>query len=153
LDVETYGEDALSPWAGDISLLSLAVKDHEPWILDLRAIGYDLGELKGAIESAKVIAQNAKFDLLWLRVKCGLHVPKVFCTLTAARLLTAGTDQGMSRRQAPGPPVCLGPWPAFPTLSETSPRAVWSGSASRTPRPPVGGFTITARCLSVARTT
>jgi ribonuclease D len=62
--------------------------------LDLRAIGYDLGELKTALEGVEIIAHNAKFDLLWLRVKCGLRATKVFCTLVAARLLVAGTKPG-----------------------------------------------------------
>jgi DNA polymerase I-like protein with 3'-5' exonuclease and polymerase domains len=97
LDLETYGPrkgDGLDPWAGDIRLLSLCVEGQEPWILDLRAIGYDLGELKTALESVEIIAHNAKFDLLWLRVKCGLRATRVFCTLVAARLLSAGTKPG-----------------------------------------------------------
>ena len=63
-------------------------------MLDLMAVGYDLGPLAAILEVATVIAHNAKFDLLWLRVKCGLRLPKVFCTLTAARLLAAGTKPG-----------------------------------------------------------
>jgi DNA polymerase-1 len=97
LDLETYGArkgDGLDPWAGDVRLLSLCVGGQEPWILDLRAIGYDLGELKTALESVEIIAHNAKFDLLWLRVKCGLRATRVFCTLVAARLLSAGTKPG-----------------------------------------------------------
>jgi hypothetical protein len=97
LDLETYGPhkgDGLDPWAGDIRLLSLCLEGQDPWILDLRAIGYDLGELKTALEGVEIIAHNAKFDLLWLRVKCGLRATKVFCTLVAARLLVAGTKPG-----------------------------------------------------------
>ncbi len=97
LDLETYGprkSDGLDPWAGDIRLLSLCVCGEAPWLLDLRAIGYDLGELKPALEAVEIIAHNAKFDLLWLRVKCGLRASKVFCTLVAARLLSAGTKPG-----------------------------------------------------------
>ena len=97
LDLETYGPhkgDGLDPWAGDIRLLSLCVEGQDPWILDLRAIGYDLGEMKTALESVEIIAHNAKFDLLWLRVKCGLPATRVFCTLVAARLLVAGTKPG-----------------------------------------------------------
>ena len=97
LDLETYGPrkgHGLDPWAGDIRLLSLCVPDQEPWILDLRAIGHDLGELKTALEAVEIIAHNAKFDLLWLRVKCGLRATRVFCTLVAARLLSAGTKPG-----------------------------------------------------------
>ena len=97
LDLETYGPrkgDGLDPWAGDIRLLSLCVEGQDPWILDLRAIGYELGELKTALEAVEIIAHNAKFDLLWLRVKCGLRATRVFCTLVAARLLVAGTKPG-----------------------------------------------------------
>ena len=56
LDLETYGprkSDGLDPWAGDIRLLSLCVPDQEPWILDLRAIGYDSCELKSALEAVE----------------------------------------------------------------------------------------------------
>ena len=97
IDLETYGQrkrDGLDPWKGDIRLLSLVVLGQEPWIVDLRAVGYDLGELKCALEAVEITAHNAKFDLLWLRVKCGLRATKVCCTLTAARLLAAGTKPG-----------------------------------------------------------
>ena len=89
LDIETYG-DGLNPWRGDIRLLSLAIPDHPAWLLDLRAIGYDLGELGQCLQQRQVIAHNAKFDLLWLRHKCGLRLDNVFCTLTASRLLSNG---------------------------------------------------------------
>ena len=97
LDLETYGSgknDALDPWKGDIRLLSLALHAKPAWLIDLRAVGYDLGELKDALESCEIIAHNARFDLLWLWVKCGLRARKVFCTLTASRVLTAGTKPG-----------------------------------------------------------
>ena len=48
LDIETYGPrkgDGLNPWQGDIRLLSLCRQGRAPWIIDLRATGYDLGEL------------------------------------------------------------------------------------------------------------
>jgi len=90
LDIETYGQNALNPWRGDIRLLSLAVPDHPAWLLDLRAIGYDLGELGECLQQHQVIAHNAKFDLLWLRHKCDLRFNNVFCTLTASRLLSNG---------------------------------------------------------------
>ncbi len=97
LDIETCGQrkgDGLDPWRGDIRLLTLARHGGTPHVIDLRATGYDLGPLKPLLESAEVIAHNAKFDLLWLRVRCGLDVRRVFCTLTAARLLAAGTKPG-----------------------------------------------------------
>ena len=97
LDIETFGPrkgDGLNPWRGEIRLLTLRVLGRDPWIIDLQASGYDLGELGRAIESVEVIAHNAKFDLLWLAVKCGVRPRRVFCTLTAARLLSAGTKPG-----------------------------------------------------------
>ena len=97
LDIETYGErkgDGLDPWKGDIRLLTLSRHGGTIWTIDLRATGYDLGPLKPILEETGIIAHNAKFDLLWLRVKCGLVAKRVHCTLTAARLLVAGTKPG-----------------------------------------------------------
>jgi DNA polymerase-1 len=97
LDIETYGQrkgDGLDPWKGDIRLLTLRRQGGTIWTIDLRAIGYELGPLKDILEDAAIIAHNAKFDLLWLRVKCGLFAKRVLCTLTAARLLVAGTKPG-----------------------------------------------------------
>ncbi len=97
LDVETYGprkSDALDPWRGDIRLLQLAGDRTSVFLLDLQAIGYDLGPLATLLSSKPVIGHNIKFDALWLLVKCGIRLPRVFCTLTAARLLSAGTKPG-----------------------------------------------------------
>ena len=93
LDIETYGDDALNPYRGEIRLLTLGLPGRNPWILDLKVLGYGLGPLKPALESALIIGHNLKFDLLWLRVKCDLRIQRVFCTMTAARLLHAGTKQ------------------------------------------------------------
>lgn len=97
LDIETYGErkgDGLNPWRGEIRLLTLQRHGGTIHTIDLRSTGYDLGPLKQLIESSSVIAHNAKFDLLWLRVKCGVDARNIRCTLTAARLLAAGTKPG-----------------------------------------------------------
>ena len=97
LDIETYGNrkgDGLDPWKGDIRLLTLSRHGGTIWTIDLRAIGYELGPIKPILEEAGIIAHNAKFDLLWLRVKCGLFASRVHCTLTAARILAAGTKPG-----------------------------------------------------------
>ena len=97
LDVETFGSrknDGLNPWRGDIRLLSLKVEGSAPWLIDLQSTGYDLGVLSTALASVLVIAHNAKFDALWFAVKCGVRIRRVFCTLTAARLLSAGTRPG-----------------------------------------------------------
>jgi DNA polymerase-1 len=97
LDIETYGPrkgDGLDPWKGDIRLLTVSKHGGTIWTIDLRATGYDLGPLKTVLEQTTVIAHNAKFDLLWLRLKCGLNARSVHCTLSAARLLVAGTKPG-----------------------------------------------------------
>jgi DNA polymerase-1 len=96
LDIETYGRrkgHALDPFQGDIRLLTLAIPGREPWLLDLRALGYDLGPLKLALQGLEVIGHNLRFDALWLAVKCGLRLANVFCTLTASKLLTNGSNQ------------------------------------------------------------
>ncbi|MBN8459393.1 MAG: bifunctional DNA primase/polymerase [Verrucomicrobia bacterium] len=97
LDIETYGQakgDGLDPWKGDIRLLTVSKHGGTVWTIDLRATGYELGPLKRVLDDAHVIIHNARFDLLWLRVKCGLNARKALCTLTAARLLAAGTKPG-----------------------------------------------------------
>jgi len=97
LDIETFGprkSDGLNPWRGEIRLLSLKIEGRDPWLIDLQSTGYDLGPLSTALASVTVIVHNFKFDALWLAVKCGIKIRKAFCTLTAARLLSAGTRPG-----------------------------------------------------------
>lgn len=97
LDIETFGPrkgDGLNPWKGEIRLLQLAGSTTSIFILDLQAIGYELGPLAELIADKTVVGHNLKFDALWLRAKCGLRLPRIFCTLTAARLLAAGTKPG-----------------------------------------------------------
>ncbi len=97
LDLETYGPKkggALDPFRGDIRLLTVAGHRGPVWMLDLKTLGYELGPLKTVLEGAEIAAHNAKFDLLWLRVKCGVNPRKVVCTMTASRLLTAGLKRG-----------------------------------------------------------
>jgi len=94
LDIETYGaKGGLDPWQGDIRLLSLAIPGVSPWVLDLKAIGYDLGPLGAVLPAKPVLGHNIKFDALWLRVKCGLVLRNVLDTMTASRLLTNGTKE------------------------------------------------------------
>jgi DNA polymerase-1 len=96
-DIETWGPergDALNPFKGEIRLLTLSAGEHRPWLLDLKAIGYDLGPLKPVLEQSEIIGHNHKFDALWLKLKCGVSLNQVFCTMTASRLLAAGTKEG-----------------------------------------------------------
>ncbi|MEI6713512.1 MAG: DNA polymerase [Verrucomicrobiota bacterium] len=96
LDLETYndqtGKGELSPFVegGQIRLLALSLPNRTPWIIDLRAVGYDLEALKSLLETRLIIGHNLKFDALWLAVKCGVFLDSVFCTMSASRLLTAG---------------------------------------------------------------
>lgn len=94
LDIETYGPrpaGGLDPFRGEIRLIALAGRQGPVHLLDLQTIGYDaLAGLRPLLEEKTIIAHNAKFDLLWLRVKAGINSRKVICTLTASRLHTAG---------------------------------------------------------------
>ena len=89
------------------------------WTIDLRATGYELGPLTPILEQATLIVHNAKFDLLWLRVKCGLFATKAACTLTAARLLAAGTKPGNNLDQ------CLERYLGVPSAADHS-RSDWA---------------------------
>ena len=99
LDIETYrangGGGALNPYlpGSEIRLLTICLPGREPWVIDLKAVGYDLGPLGEVLQTGEVVGHNLKFDLLWLRAKCRLNIRKVFCTLTASRLLTAGMNE------------------------------------------------------------
>jgi len=93
LDLETYGSkkrDALKPFKGQIRLLVLRIPDRTPWIIDLKEVGYDLGELGKVLETTELVIHNALFDLRFLSVHCGVRPKKVACTMTASKLLKAG---------------------------------------------------------------
>ena len=93
LDIETSGSNALDPFLGKIRLLTLAVPGHPVWIIDLVGVGSDLGLLKEALEAAQIIGHNLAFDAFWLRVHYKIRLPNLFCTMTASRILTRGTDE------------------------------------------------------------
>ena len=97
LDVETFGfcpGDGLDPWKGEIRLLQLAGEETPIFLLDLQALGYDLGPVAELLSRKHIIAHNARFDARWLQVKCGIRPAGICCTLTAARILCAGTKPG-----------------------------------------------------------
>lgn len=94
LDTETYGPargDALNHRRGRIRLLQLAVADEAPWLIDLQAVGDDLGALGPVLGRVEVVIHNALFDLGFLREHLGITPDRVFCTMTASRLLAVGT--------------------------------------------------------------
>jgi DNA polymerase I len=102
LDIETYGTsedtkirkgETLDPWRGEIRLLSLQLPDLVPWLIDLRATGYGLGELGKVLEATEVIGHNIKFDALWLARKCNVHLVKMFDTSSASRILSNGDSK------------------------------------------------------------
>jgi DNA polymerase I len=102
LDIETYGTsedtkirkgETLDPWRGEIRLLSLQLPDLVPWLIDLRATGYGLGELGKVLEATEVIGHNIKFDALWLARKCNVHLVKMFDTSSAGRILSNGDSK------------------------------------------------------------
>jgi len=99
LDLETYGtsedtkirrDETLDPWRGEIRLLSLQLPDRVPWLIDLSATGYGLGELGKVLEAAEVIGHNMKSDALWLTRKCNVHLVKMVDTSSASRILSNG---------------------------------------------------------------
>ena len=102
LDLETYGtsedktirrDETLDPWRGEIRLLSLQLPDRVPWLIDLRATGYGLGELGKVLEATEVIGHNIKFDALWLARKCNVHLVKMVDTSSASRILSNGDSK------------------------------------------------------------
>src|SRR6266403_4739990 len=108
LDLETYGtsEDKKirkgetgDPWRGEIRLLSLQLPDRVPWLIDLRATGYGLGELGKVLEATEVIGHNIKFDALWLARKCNVHLVKMVDTSSASLILSNG-DSKLGNRLA-----------------------------------------------------
>jgi DNA polymerase-1 len=93
LDVETYGENALDPRRGEIRTLTLLRERGTPWIIDLKATGYDLGPVGSVMARTALCAHNALFDLGFLRAKCGF-VPNapVLCTMMMSRMINLGTN-------------------------------------------------------------
>ena len=108
MDLETYGTsedkkirkgETLDPWRGEIRLLSLQLPDLVPWLIDLRATGYGLGELGKVLQGTEVIGHNIKFDALWLARKCNVHLVKMVDTSSASRILSNG-DSKLGNRLA-----------------------------------------------------
>ncbi len=93
LDLETFGlrrGDGLDPWQGEIRLLQLRVGHDAPILIDVLRAGPPPEQWRNALQAVVVVGHNLRFDALWLRAKWQLRLPKVYCTLTASRLLHAG---------------------------------------------------------------
>ena len=93
LDLETYGDqpaEALDPFRGEIRLLTVMVPGGRPVILDLKALGYRAADWAGLFAGREVIGHNLHFDAAWLLEKLGVRLPQMFCTWSAAKLLSNG---------------------------------------------------------------
>jgi DNA polymerase-1 len=71
----------------------LRLPDRVPWLIDLNATGYGLGELGKVLEAAEIIGHNMKFDALWLARKCNVHLVKMIDTSSASGILSNGDSK------------------------------------------------------------
>ena len=92
LSIKTTGSSAHDPSHGQLRLLCQAVPGREPWLIDLKTVGRDLGVLSEVLQQKEVIGHDIKRQALWLRAHYGLRLPRLFCTMTASQLLTNGSD-------------------------------------------------------------
>jgi len=93
LDLETYGDrpaEALDPYRGEIRLLTVMAPSGPIVIFDLQALGYDAANWAKLFAGREVIGHNLHFDAAWLLQKLAVRLPRVFCTWSAAKLLSNG---------------------------------------------------------------
>jgi DNA polymerase I-like protein with 3'-5' exonuclease and polymerase domains len=100
-DIETYAEpkigrkgrritatgDALDPFKGEIRLATLVDSDGNISQFDLRETPTLPPEVLDVLGREELVIHNAAFELRFLATKLGLWPQRVFCTLTASRLL------------------------------------------------------------------
>ncbi|GAH38908.1 unnamed protein product, partial [marine sediment metagenome] len=102
LDLETT---QLSPWAGDqskIVLIGLGTK-HNQWVIPLNhsenRIKINQKKLfkllRNVLKGKRVIAQNGKFDSLWIKVKYGVNIDISDDTMIMSYLLDENTPNGL----------------------------------------------------------
>jgi len=84
----TTTRETLSPWKGEIRLVTVADEDGNIRSFDLRA-GPLPDEIRAAIKRSTLIVHHACFDLLFLKVRLGIVPAGIFCTMTASRLLSS----------------------------------------------------------------
>jgi hypothetical protein len=92
LDIETYGDHpshALDVRRGEIRLVSLAARGKPMVVFDLRELGPQ--PWANVLNSGRlVIGHNIRFDAEWIREKLDVSLPKLFCTWSAAKLISNG---------------------------------------------------------------
>jgi DNA polymerase I-like protein with 3'-5' exonuclease and polymerase domains len=96
LDIETYGDhlsEALQPHRGEIRLVSVALENEIPVLFNVRALGTDCPDWAKLFSNRELISHSAQFELRWLFAKFGVHPSRIFCTYSAARLLSCGERQ------------------------------------------------------------
>lgn len=96
LCVQGYGSDGLgesNPRRGQLRLLALAPEGQEPVILEVGRWKDFPTELADALSLTRWIMHDAQRTLTWMDLHYQLQPPEFFCTLTASRLLTAGSEQ------------------------------------------------------------
>jgi hypothetical protein len=90
IDLKTYNKRYPGPPFGsdeDIRLLCIKAPGFPPWLLDLKEIRYNLGQLGEALQNHEIICHGAEEAAKLLRIKCGLNFRRVWCAGTAQRLL------------------------------------------------------------------
>lgn len=93
LDLETYGDrlaEALDPYRGEIRLLTLRRPGTPPVIFDLKALGNRAADWAELFGSREVIGHHLHFDAAWLLEKLDVRLSNLFCTWSAAKLLSNG---------------------------------------------------------------
>ena len=103
-DLETTSLEWYRP-EGKINCLGLATKNKQ-WVLPLDGFGSKFKKsevqqemieiIEEVLQGKRVIAQNGKFDNLWLRAKYGLRFPLTFDTMLAAHILDENSPNSLN---------------------------------------------------------
>lgn len=109
-DTETTGLDPLEENAR-LLLLQIAVPDNVSLangpmspapgtVYVINACKCDMSIITPVLTNGRLtIWQNAKFDLKWLRAKCGIDLRRVFDTMIAELILESGVNDSLQKRR------------------------------------------------------
>jgi ribonuclease D len=84
LDLETTG---LRWWQDRIRVISITTEDGKTYLVDASKV--DITPLFPALKDTKIIAHNAKFDLLFLK-RAGFEPGECACTMILSQIFWAG---------------------------------------------------------------